>query len=193
MGEQGTRMATNENIPPTLRRLSPPSRRWCLPRWSVLFSSAVRIVALACSLHWMAAAVAGESIPQWTEADRLLFKAVRKSNRARIDAALVRGANLGSMNPFGTTVLQATKDPETLRFLVERGLDLEAGPFSTPPLFLEAVDGEAWRVALLLELGADPNKSAPDGAPPLVLARRSHCDACIGPLIAAGANPEESP
>jgi fucose 4-O-acetylase-like acetyltransferase len=80
-----------------------------------------------------------------------------------------------------------------VRALADSGLDLDApGSDGNTPVFAAAVTGNARMVALLLELGADPNVPNPDGMPIDVAAYFGHREAAETLLAGGSYDPRAS-
>ncbi len=106
---------------------------------------------------------------------RALYSAVESGNVATVEVLLRHGADLRHLSPInGQTLLHHAADvdhPGMIRFLVQRGLSLEAKEeWALTPLLWAVMNFRKKSVATLLALGANPNAKDNEGATALDLA-----------------------
>ena len=104
---------------------------------------------------------------------------------------LKRGANLRAQSVYGETALMtAASKPETIKFFIAAGLDVNAtSAFGVTPLMYAMEYGdESETVDLLLAAGAQVNVKDVDGRTALMLAAFENKSKIIKSLIAAGAD-----
>lgn len=102
------------------------------------------------------------------------------------------GAPLDVMDGSYTLLHDAARggDPQLIRLLVERGLDVNAKDrYSDTPICDIAWNGKSEAIAALVELGADVNWQGINGQTPLHHAVRNNQRETVRLLLAAGADP----
>ena len=120
-----------------------------------------------------------------------LVEAVKRGDRAAVDAALQQGADVHAAQPDGATALHWAAhvgDVVTLNRLLDAGSDhLVANRFGITPLWLAAQDGHTAVVERLLQAGADPQTTrAESGETLLMIAARGGHTGVLELLLAAG-------
>jgi hypothetical protein len=119
-----------------------------------------------------------------------LYRGYRAMSLFLIDA----GAPLDARQHLGRTLLHEAAsggDPELIRLLVARGLNVNAvdDHFHNPPLECAVGHDKAQAVAALLEAGANVNQRGANGRPPLYTAVLGKHVKIVQMLLAAGADP----
>jgi ankyrin repeat protein len=123
--------------------------------------------------------------------DRGLFDAIKSGNRAAIQAALTRTADINTPEPDGTTPLHWAvrgNDLEIVRLLLKAGANAKtANRYGVTPIALAAANGNAEIIEALVKAGADANTALPEGETALMTAARTGNPAALKVLIAHGA------
>jgi ankyrin repeat protein len=124
----------------------------------------------------------------------LLAIALRGGYREMSLFLIDAGAPLDARQHLGRTLLHEAAsggDPELIRLLVARGLNVNAvdDHFHDPPLECAVGHDKAQAVAALLEAGADVNQRGANGRPPLYTAVLGKHVKIVQMLLAAGADP----
>ncbi len=126
--------------------------------------------------------------------DLPLFEAAESGSLECIEALLEAGANLRALDNSERTAMFYARDAETIRFLLDRGLDLSAqDQFGWTPLTDAVHDGieSLPRIRALIEAGADVNATHDRGFTVFMSAAGSmerHV-AILRTLVDAGADP----
>jgi cytohesin len=128
-------------------------------------------------------------------APSLLAIALRRGYREMSLFLIEAGAPLDVMDGSYTLLHDAARggDPQLIRLLVERGLDVNAKDrYSDTPICDIAWNGKPEAIAALVELGADVNWQGVNGQTPLHHAVRNNQRETVRLLLAAGADPSLS-
>ncbi|MGE0759114.1 MAG: ankyrin repeat domain-containing protein [Pirellulaceae bacterium] len=117
------------------------------------------------------------------------FEAVRQNNRARLAELLRRGMPVDIRDSSGDTLLMASRDAETARWLVEQKIDINAvDDHGMTALMRAAHEGRAEIVRLLIDARANLNvRSTEYGRTALMHADDAGQVACAEMLREAGA------
>ena len=126
------------------------------------------------------------------EGDPPLVDAVKRGDRAAVQAQLRARANVNAAGPDGTTALHWAvqgDDLELVTMLLRAGADAKASNrYGLRPITLAAMNGSAKAIDALLSAGADPNTSTAEGEPVLMTASRTGAVDGLKLLIARGAD-----
>lgn len=126
-------------------------------------------------------------------ADGKLFDAVKRHDRAAVQALLKSGADVNGARPDGATVLHWAAyddDQAMVETLVRAGANANAvNELGIAPLHLACGNGSAPMVELLLKAGANPNGGPAGQETPVMTAARVGVPAVMKLLLAKGGDP----
>ena len=103
--------------------------------------------------------------------DNSLFEAVQKGDKAKVEALLVKGADVNAKGEYGTPLHEAASrgQKDIAELLLAKGADVNAkNSYGKTPLYGAAQNGNKDLVKLLLANGADVNIKSRDGFTPLL-------------------------
>jgi ankyrin repeat protein len=125
------------------------------------------------------------------DADLRLVDAVKRQDRAAVQALLKQRVDVKAAQPDGATALHWAAhwdDLETAALLLRAGADVNAAnDFGVTPLSLACTNASAPMVERLLAAGANPNTGPSTSEPPLMSAARTGNVEVVKALLAHGA------
>ena len=156
-------------------------------RTRLLASAAVAACACVALVLTLTSTPRKPATPEARAAGAELAEAVRRQDRAAIEALLDNGADVNEPSADGTPALHWAAhlgDIETARRLLALGArpdDLNR--YGLAPLHVAADARQGDLVRLLLDAGAVPDKRAGNGETPLMVAARKGCQDCVHALL----------
>jgi ankyrin repeat protein len=120
-----------------------------------------------------------------------LIEAVKNGDVATVRALLSRKADVNHPEPDGTTALHWAvhrDDVQTADLLIRSGARVRvANRYGVTPLSIACTNGSAPLIARLIDAGADPNTTLPDGETALMTAARTGMVDAVRALLVRGA------
>ena len=121
-----------------------------------------------------------------------LIEAVKRHDRAAVNALLDGGADVNAAEADGVTALHVAAEADDLALidaLLEAGATVNAkNRFNVTPLELAAQNGDRAAIERLLAAGADANTTSREGQTPLMTAARTGRLDAVASLLAHGAS-----
>lgn len=122
--------------------------------------------------------------------DKRLFDGIRNSDIAKIDMALLAGADVNGRDHFNRTPLFFAAEystPEIMQHLIEAGADVNARDLSTGYSLLEyaAMDDMVEIIEMLIKAGADVDAKDKNGDTALDVAKAEHAEGAVKALEAS--------
>jgi ankyrin repeat protein len=128
------------------------------------------------------------SISVYSQAQNDLFSSCLKGDIDGVKNAVESGANVNTPDPISgqNALAYAYFYPEITQYLLEKGCDPNGGSY--PALVSASSVGSYDVMKMLLENGADPNKTGATEAPLLKVVQMTNCAECAELLLSNGAD-----